>query len=144
MLGGTIQLFDYGSPTGQIENAKDIVAIEIRTGTQANPVTIIGDWAFYSCHSLTSVTIPDSVTNIGVGAFCNCSGLTSLTIPDSVTIVANYVFYGCSSLTNVTFEEKDKATVQGMTNYPFELTWANEEGVTIHCTDDDITVSYVG
>ena len=44
MLGGTIQLKDeYGDEsTGQIENPYGIVAIEIGTGTQANPVTNIG------------------------------------------------------------------------------------------------------
>ena len=32
-------------------------------------VTSIGDYAFFECSSLTSVTIPDSVTSIGDGAF---------------------------------------------------------------------------
>ena len=65
MLGGTIALVDaLEEPTGQIENPYDIVAIEIGTGTQANPVTSIGDYAFGYCSGLTSVTIPNSVTSI--------------------------------------------------------------------------------
>ena len=33
------------------------------------PVTSIGDYVFYCCTSLSSITIPDSVTSIGDYAF---------------------------------------------------------------------------
>ena len=66
------------------------------------PITKIGDWTFYDCSSLTSVTIPDSVTTIGLGAFQECSSLTNVTIPDSVTSIEVQAFYHCSSLTTVT------------------------------------------
>ena len=65
------------------------------------PVTSIGEYAFYNCIGLTSVTIPDSVTSIGKCAFWRCIGLTSVTIPDSVTSIGNLAFYGCSGLTSV-------------------------------------------
>lgn len=50
-------------------------------------VTSIGDWAFYDCDDLMSVTIPDRVTSIGQSAFCYCTSLTSIIIPDSVTSI---------------------------------------------------------
>jgi hypothetical protein len=42
-----------------------------------NTVTSIGDYAFFYCRSLTSVTIPNGVTNIGDYAFYFCSSLTA-------------------------------------------------------------------
>ena len=63
-------------------------------GTVCN-VTSIGDYAFYDCSGLTSVTIPNSVTSIGNWAFDGCSGLTSVTIPNSVTSIGGYTFSGC-------------------------------------------------
>ena len=62
----------------------------------------IGDGAFNSCRSLTSITIPNNVTSIGYGAFSGCSALTSITIPNSVTSIGEGAFGGCSSLTSVT------------------------------------------
>ena len=43
-----------------------------------------------------------SVTSIGEYAFYKCSGLTSVTIPNSVTSIGDYAFYECSALTSVT------------------------------------------
>ena len=65
-------------------------------------VTTIGNHAFHSCSSLTSITIPSSVTSIGDNAFWYCSGLTSVTIPNSVTSIGDNAFYNCSGLTSVT------------------------------------------
>jgi hypothetical protein len=69
--------------------------------TIGNSVTSIGDGGFGYCSSLTSITIPDSVTSIGDSAFAYCSSLTSITIPDSVTSIGDWAFYHCTSLVNV-------------------------------------------
>ena len=65
-------------------------------------VIYIGDYAFYGCSGLTSVTIPNSVIYIGDYAFSDCRGLTSVTIPNSVIYIGEQAFYGCSGLTSVT------------------------------------------
>ncbi|OUN74321.1 hypothetical protein B5G10_01810 [Barnesiella sp. An55] len=43
-------------------------------------VASIGDYAFYYCNGLTSVTIPESVISIGDKAFSNSSGLTMINV----------------------------------------------------------------
>ena len=66
--------------------------------TIGNNITEIGNYAFYECTSLTSVTIPYSVTWIGY-AFGNCTSLTSVTVPGSVWIGSG-AFSNCTLLRN--------------------------------------------
>ncbi len=45
-------------------------------------VTSIGEYVFYYCTDLTSVTIGSGVTNIDSDAFYNCTGLTSIIVKE--------------------------------------------------------------
>ena len=68
--------------------------------------TKIGDYAFYYCDKLASVTIPASVTSIGTSAFEKCTSLASITIPDGVTEISASAFEGCDKLKTVTLGAK--------------------------------------
>jgi BspA type Leucine rich repeat region (6 copies) len=76
-------------------------AVTIPSTINSYPVGSIGDYAFASCISLTSVTIPNSVTSIGMGAFANCPNLASVSIPNSVTSIGSDAFSNCPSLASV-------------------------------------------
>lgn len=69
-------------------------------------VTSIGNYAFSSCHSLTSITIPDSVVSIGEMAFCNCSNLENVVMPNdsnsSLKLIGADAFYQCPKLKSIT------------------------------------------
>ena len=69
-------------------------------------VTTIGSSAFYYCTGLASVTIPSGVTSIGTYAFAGCSGLRNVVVPDSVTTIGDYAFYKCSGLETASLPER--------------------------------------
>ncbi len=73
--------------------------------TIPNGVTIIGNYAFYYCDSLTSITLPEGLQTIGTLAFHNCYNLTSITLPEGLQTIESYAFYVCTSLTTITIPE---------------------------------------
>ncbi len=73
-------------------------------------VTSIGDYAFYDCTNLTSITIGINVTNVGVAPFDYCSSLTN------ITVAANNSNY--ASLDGVLFDQSKSTLIQ----YPDGLT----------------------
>ena len=79
--------------------------IKSSTYTIPQGIASIGDYAFDSCTSLTSVSIPDSVTSIGDCAFGSCTSLTSVSITDSVTSIGDYAFGSCTFLTSVSIPD---------------------------------------
>ena len=93
-----MQLFGANITSNIYKNGVGVITFD-------GDVTTIGDYAFYNCKALTSVTIPDSVTTIGGAAFGSCGALTSVTIPDSVTKIGSYAFDSCSALISVTIPD---------------------------------------
>ena len=69
-----------------------VIPDEVTYMNRTRKVTRIGNYAFYECSGLTSITIPNSVTSIGYDAFYGCSGLTFITIPNSMTRIGNHAF----------------------------------------------------
>lgn len=84
---GAMQDYDAAAQTPWFKDRAEIRKIVVQQG-----VTTIGDYAFYGCENVTSVTLPDTVTQIGKLAFYGCKNLRTLTIPDSVLTVEDYAF----------------------------------------------------
>lgn len=78
----------------------------IKTVIISDGVTSIGDYMFWGCRKLTSVSIPDSVISIGHKAFSSCN-LTSVSIPRSVLSIGSDVFSDCVSLVNIDVDSKN-------------------------------------
>ena len=99
-ISGTGDMYNYDytnnlAPWNNVSN--NIKYIVLPEG-----LTSIGEWAFYLCASVTSISIPEGVSSIGVRAFCNCSSLTSISIPNSVTSIGERAFYSCYNLASIT------------------------------------------
>ena len=96
--------FGYIFGASSYFNNNDYVPTSLKKVTITS-ATSIGERAFSSCSSLTSVEIGDSVTSIGNSAFSSCSSLTSVVIGDNVTTIGLGAFGGCSSLMSVRFKK---------------------------------------
>lgn len=84
---GAMQDYSAAAQTPWFKDRAEIRKIVVQQG-----VTTIGDYAFYGCENVTSVTLPDTVTQIGKLAFYGCKDLRTLTVPDSVLTVEDYAF----------------------------------------------------
>lgn len=91
---------DFGANivSNTYENGQGVITFD-------SNVTTFGESAFFSCSSLTALTLPNSVTYIGGSAFKYCSSLTSVNIPEGITSIKVDTFYDCFLLTNVNIPE---------------------------------------
>lgn len=89
------------------------------------PVTSIGNYAFYRCYWITSVTMPESVVSIGESAFEECYDLKSMPINKGVKVIREYAFYGCSDLISVTIPDSVTSIGSSAFGYCTELSSLN-------------------
>ena len=67
-------------------------------------LTHIGEYTFYGCSFLTSVTFGKGITSIGKGAFFHCAALTAFDFPGSVKEISDTCFAYCTALKTVTIQ----------------------------------------
>ena len=91
---GTILDFQGGEIT---------IPATIKKGGISYPVTGVGDWAFYRCGALKTLTFSGSVDSIGDNAFQYCIALNTVTFFGGVDSIRYCAFQGCGALNTVTF-----------------------------------------
>ena len=96
--GQTVTLTDGRSATGSIT-----IPDAIEKGGTSYPVTSIGNYAFFSCYQLNTVTFYGNVGSIGNYAFQDCDTLKTVTFYGDVGSIGNYAFGSCDALKTVTF-----------------------------------------
>ena len=75
----------------------------------------IGNWAFYNCHELQNLEIPEGVTEIGDGAFYGCMYLEELSLPSSVRSIGDNTFALCAKLQRIIVNSPVPPTIQAKT-----------------------------
>lgn len=107
----------------------------------SRPISV-GSLAFMSCIKLTDLP---TVTSIGQGAFTTCRSLTSINLSESLTEIAGFAFHSCTSLSNISIPQG--AALTGRLNFggcsslkSVYLHWSNpksiDESTFDECPDD--------
>ena len=77
----------------------------------------IGNWAFYNCHQLQELNIPEGVTEIGDAAFYGCSYLEDLVLPSSLQTIGDNCFSLCSKLERIIVNAAIPPAIEAKTFY---------------------------
>jgi hypothetical protein len=62
-------------------------------------VTTLGNYAFYKCQKMKSITLPNGVTGIGEYAFADSKALETIEMPDTVASIGKTAFRQCVFVT---------------------------------------------
>lgn len=73
------------------------------TFSQGPKLTSIGDKAFWGCHILKDIKLPESILSIGEQAFSYCSNLNTIEIPKSIQRIGIQAFQDCGNLFSIYF-----------------------------------------
>jgi hypothetical protein len=98
----TISLNVTYSPDFYSAGLVDYSRHHVHLDLSGSTFTSVGNAAFFDCHMLTGVTLPNNVTSIGQEAFCYCENLRKINIPNGVTSIGDRVFFHCDALTSIT------------------------------------------
>ena len=106
-ISGSGAMYDYGSfDIGSNDFTRAAPWMEkywkqIQSVVVGEGVTQIGNYAFYHCTNLVSVSLPSSLTSIGKDAFYFCKSLPTINFPEGLKSIGNAAFEECRILTSV-------------------------------------------
>ncbi len=83
------------------DGVQPCISDKVKKVTIPDSVTDIGELAFATCSSLSSIVIPDSVTSIGDYAFGDCNALEYIYLPETITFMGKNPFLSCDNLVRI-------------------------------------------
>ena len=101
VFGEQVEQYILGDEVQSIGNYAFSSSSSLTSITIPNSLKEIGEWAFYNCQKLNHIYLPESLTNLGSCAFRNCEKLDSIILPNGLNGIENYTFENCSSLKHV-------------------------------------------
>lgn len=130
MLNGGVNI----TGTGVMYNFATYSMAEGKWGTATNVVigegiTKVGNFNFYNCRNIKTVSFPSTLTAIGQGTFQHCSSLENIWIPKSVTSISPSSFTGCYSA-KLIYVETDNAVYDSRNNCNAIIKTADNELVS--------------
>ena len=91
-------------------------------GTEETSITEIGEYSFYECGKLETVTMPETLQKVGYRAFYNCDNLKTVVCGNNLTDIYAQAFYSCGLLSSVTLNEGLKSIANQAFAYCESLT----------------------
>lgn len=136
----------YGVPKGirEIGEYAFYGCDSLKTITLPDTITCIDAYAFCDCWDLMNITLSDKITSIGEGAFSSCYDLRKITLPDTLTSIGAEAFSGCENLTSITIPE----TVTSIGENAFSgcksltLTVTRDSYGAQYCKENNLNYSY--
>ena len=86
-----------------------------RAAAEGSALWHIGSWAFYNCHQLEHLTIPEGVTEVGDAAFYGCAYLEDMTLPSTVQEIGDNGFALCAKLQKIHVKATTPPTIKAKT-----------------------------
>ena len=133
----------YGYPNGAMAGALKLNTVIFEKGMTKIPGYICASSSYTSY--ITKVVIPDTVESIGDYSFYKCESLSTVSIPKQVATIGSSAFAGCSSLETVELHYNDamiNTSTSGVQPYSLSIgdnAFENDEKLTSINLTENVT-----
>ena len=101
-VSGTGAMYDYTNLSDPWRTSAPWGNSRVESALVEEGVTSIGNYAFYFCSNMATVSLPSTLKSIGSSSFQYCESLTTFDIPAGTESIGGTAFAQCSSLQQVT------------------------------------------
>ncbi|MCR5588252.1 MAG: leucine-rich repeat protein [Bacteroidales bacterium] len=107
---------NYQRPTGSI-----MIPSTVEYNNVSYNVVEVGEYAFFGCDAITSVSISEGVVVLRNGAFRECISLTSVVLPSTVDTLGRTLFWMCNALRSLDIHRPTPPECAGNAFYELPL-----------------------